>query len=222
MENEKICKNCGSPKPDLPPFGSYVAVHNNDAVKLVKFFRGELDVEKCNVCGEPYAIPSLILSFDNYTEELIFWSPLAREHPDFMRPLEEDAVKNGTAIVSGFETPEQLREAAWERLMPRAEVHDSPGAATPRAQTAEDFSTGKRADHDRFFRLGDVEVFAVHFFLVDDEVIIDVLHDRMAGARDPQHFAIVALAPLQVARGAHQLLEDLGKMTAVQHDQAHA
>ncbi len=44
----------------------------------------------------------------------------------------------------------------------------------------------------------------------------------MARPRDPQHLAVFRLAPFQVATGAHELFERLGKVSRVQKDGAHA
>ena len=46
--------------------------------------------------------------------------------------------------------------------------------------------------------------------------------DRVAGVDDPEALALAGLAPLEVAGGAHQALEDLGEVAGVEDDQAHA
>src|SRR5688572_26458008 len=108
------------------------------------------------------------------------------------------------------------------RFVARAEVDDPAGAARPRAAAAEDFAAREAGNEERTLGLGDVEELAVHLLAWQDEVVVHVPHDRVAGAGDPEDLALVGLAPLEVARGAHQALEDLGEVPAVQDDQAHA
>ena len=48
---------CGTPLPVWPPFGPIVSIRDDDAAKLVEFYRGELDELKCSGCGRPLSPP---------------------------------------------------------------------------------------------------------------------------------------------------------------------
>src|SRR5271155_5183921 len=114
-------------------------------------------------------------------------------------------------------------EIGGKCFMAGAEIDDFSGAARPRASAAKDFAAAEAADQKNSLGLGDVEELAVHFLVIEDEMIVDSLRDGMAGTGDPQNFALGRiLAPFQIATRAHQFFEDLGKMSAVQHQQAHA
>ena len=120
METENIHEPCGARKPNWPRFGPLNTTLDNNASTLVQFFQGEFDVVKCEVCGGPLITPSIVVSFDNYAEDLVFYGSQAREHPEDIRAIEEDAKAKGTTVVSDFDSPSELREAAWQRLSPRA------------------------------------------------------------------------------------------------------
>ena len=54
-------------------------------------------------------------------------------------------------------------------------------------------------------------------------MVVDVFDDRMARVGDPEDFALVGVfTPFEIAARAHQFLEDLGEVPAVEDDQAHA
>lgn len=120
MGNKNICKRCGARKPDWPPFGPLISVLDNDVAELLQFFQGELDDVKCGACGGRLATPSISVSFDHYAEDLVFYGPLARVHPDDIKEIEKNATASGTSVVAGFNSLDALREAAWQRLSPRA------------------------------------------------------------------------------------------------------
>jgi hypothetical protein len=111
----------------------------------------------------------------------------------------------------------------WECFVAGAEIDDFACAAGPGAAAAEDFAAGEAADHEGAFGFGDVEEFAVHFFVGQDEMVFDAFDDGVAGAGDPEDFAFVLeLAPFEVAAGAHEPFEDAGEVAAVEDDEAHA
>lgn len=120
MGIEHIHEPCGASMPNWPPFGPLKSTLDNNARSLAQFFQGEFDVIKCEVCGGPLMTPSIVVSFDNYAEELLFYGPRAREHPEDIRAIEENAKANGTIVVAKFDSPDAIREAAWRRLSPRA------------------------------------------------------------------------------------------------------
>src|ERR1041384_8867535 len=107
------------------------------------------------------------------------------------------------------------------RFMPRPKVEEAPRAPRPAAPAAEHLPAGEAADQHRLLRLGDVEKFAVHLLVFEDKMVVDSLSNRMPRPRDPQNLPVSRLAPLEVAARPHQLSKNLGKMSAVQHDQPH-
>ena len=119
MENVRVCENCGARKPDWPPFGPLISLVDNNSTALLQLFKGEFDAVKCQVCGGPLATPSISIGFDQHAEDLVFFGPLAREHPDDLEAIVNDATAEGTVVVADFDSPSALREAAWQRLSPR-------------------------------------------------------------------------------------------------------
>src|SRR3712207_5951375 len=91
-------------------------------------------------------------------------------------------------------------------LVAGPEVED-PAEPAPVAEPApENLAPAEPADEDELVRLGHVEVLAVHL-LFQLYVLPDALRYRVAGRHHPQPLGVV-VAPLQVAGGAHELLED--------------
>ena len=80
----------------------------------------------------------------------------------------------------------------------------------------------KPADKHGFQRIGHAERLAIHFLLLQLEMLGQAPGNRVVPGRDPQTFPLARLAPGQVARGAHDLFENLGKMRRMQQDQTHA
>jgi tetratricopeptide (TPR) repeat protein len=112
--------SCGTPLHKWPPFGVIISVRDDDAAKLLQFYRGELDEVRCEGCGRPLSpSPSLVVSFNEYTLEYLYYGPAAKGHPD-VRQIEEDAKAKGTTLLSSFENPDELRAAAWQVLQARA------------------------------------------------------------------------------------------------------
>ena len=105
---------CGTP---LPPW----AIEDDDPAKLGQFYQREFDVLKCEGCGRPLApTPSLLVSFNRTGLEYVCYGPAARQHPEDIQKIEQDAETNGTVVHSDFDTPDALRERAWRLLEPRA------------------------------------------------------------------------------------------------------
>jgi len=121
MSSAAVHSLCGTPLPQWPPFGPMISIRDDDAAKLLQFYQGELDQLKCQGCGQPLSPPpSLVVSFNEYTLEYIHYCPLARQHPDIISEIEEDAKAKGNTVLSGFESPDDLRNAAWQILAARA------------------------------------------------------------------------------------------------------
>ena len=99
-------------------------------------------------------------------------------------------------------------------LVTGLEVEDLAEAAGPGAAGAEDFAACEPADEDQIIGLGNVEVLAVHLFLGQFEGSGDALGDGMGGAGAP-YARTVALAPLQTAGAAQDVLHGLGGMCGV-------
>src|SRR6266568_2520106 len=73
----------------------------------------------------------------------------------------------------------------WKRLVPRADVEDSPLSAGIAAAAAKDFAAGKPAHKHQGLWLGDVEVLAIHLFALDLDVGAYPFHNRMSWGRHP-------------------------------------
>ena len=106
--------------------------------------------------------------------------------------------------------------------MTRPEVEDLARAALVGGAAAEDLAALEPGDEDQFVRLRNAERFAVHLLLREFDVLADAFDDRVPLGDDPEPLLLVGLAPLQIAGGAHQPLEDLREVTGVQDDQAGA
>src|SRR5258707_9820405 len=90
------------------------------------------------------------------------------------------------------------------------------------AAAAEDLAAAEPADQDQAFRLGNIEVLAVHLFVLQLKVFSNACDNGMARLYHPQALMIVALAPSQIARSAQQTPENLGEVPGMQHNQSHA
>ncbi len=106
-------------------------------------------------------------------------------------------------------------------LVPRPEVEDP--AATPlvAAARAEDLAARKPADKDESIRCRNVEMFAIHLFVLDQERLAQPLGDGMRRIHDPDAFVFPGFAPLEIAGRAHEPLENPRKVTRMQDDQPH-
>src|SRR3954470_12000134 len=94
------------------------------------------------------------------------------------------------------------------RLVAGSEVEDAATPALVAAAAPEDFATLEPADEDEPVGGRHVEVLAVHLLVVEDERLGQTGGDGMAGIDDPDAFAFVGLAPLEVTGRAHQPPED--------------
>lgn len=101
-----------------------------------------------------------------------------------------------------------------------AKVEDFAAPAIETAPAPKDFAALKPTDENEFVRLGDVKVFAVHFFMGDFDVVAQALGDGMAGVDDPDALFFADFAPFEVAGGAHEFDEDFGEMGGVQGNQS--
>ncbi len=90
------------------------------------------------------------------------------------------------------------------------------------AAAAEDFPALEPAEEDELVGRRDVEMLAVHLLVLELDLLRQPGRDRVPGCHDPEPLALVGVAPLEVAAGAHQAHEDLGEMRRMEHDQAHA
>jgi hypothetical protein len=108
-----------------------------------------------------------------------------------------------------------------EGFVAGAEVDDFAFAAGPGAAGAEDVTAFEPGDHDEFVGGGDVEEFAVHFFVGDVEVFGEAVGDFVGGVDDPEAFELAGLAPFEAAAGAHEFAEGLGEVGGVEKDDAH-
>ena len=110
-----------------------------------------------------------------------------------------------------------------EGLVAGLEVEDLAATAVEAAAAAEDFAALKPADEHEVVRCGDVEVFAVGLLVRDDDLFLETVDDGMGGIHDPHDHHLVVFSPLEVeGGGAADLVEDLGSVAGVQHDEAHA
>ena len=90
------------------------------------------------------------------------------------------------------------------------------------AARAEHLTAAEGAEEDQLVRGRDVEELAVHLLLVDNQRVRDAAGDRVGRVDRPDQLAVVGGAPPERARRPHQGREDLGPMSRVQDDQAHA
>ena len=121
MSSAEVHSLCGTPLPQWPEFGPLISIRDDDATKLLQFYKGELDQVKCQGCGRPLSVrPSLVVSFNEYTLEFIHYGPLARQNPDFISEIEAKAKADGNTVLSGYESSDELRAIAWEILADRA------------------------------------------------------------------------------------------------------
>ncbi len=109
-----------------------------------------------------------------------------------------------------------------EGLVAGTEVDDFAFAAGPGAAGAEDVSAFEPGDHDEFIGGGDVEMFAVHFFVGDVEMFGEAVGDFVGGVEDPETFKLAGFAPFEAALGAHEFAERVGIVGGVEDDEAHA
>src|SRR5690606_6468200 len=107
-------------------------------------------------------------------------------------------------------------------LVAGREIEDVAAAALEGDAGAEHVAAVIPADEHGLFRLGDREGLAVHLGFRNDEGGRQAGGDRMGTVDGPDPLLFPRLAPLQGARSAHQLPEDLGEMTGVKDDEAHA
>jgi tetratricopeptide (TPR) repeat protein len=121
MSAGAVHADCGTPLPQWPPFGPIVSIRDDDAAKLVEFYRGQLDQLKCEGCGRALSpAPSLVVSFNEYALEYLYCGPAAKERPEVVRELEEDAKAKGNLVLAGGDSPDELRSIAWGILEARA------------------------------------------------------------------------------------------------------
>ena len=107
-------------------------------------------------------------------------------------------------------------------FMARAEVENLALAASPSGAGSEDLATGKPADEEEFVRGGNAEGFAIHLLGRELDVGADALGDGVGRADVPEAFLVSGLAPSEGASVAHEGLEDLGVVAAVEDDETHA
>ena len=63
---------------------------------------------------------------------------------------------------------------------------------------------------------------AVHLLALEQYALWDASRNGVTRRDRPDPLAVVGFAPFEVATRAHQGLENLAEMSAVQHDQTHA
>jgi hypothetical protein len=107
-------------------------------------------------------------------------------------------------------------------LMPWTEIEDFTLPATEGAAASEYFPAFEPAYEDELVRCWNVEVLAIHFLRLQLEELGNPRRDRVGWIYRPDTLLLVRFAPLQVASGSHQLLEDFGEMAGVQYDKPHA
>lgn len=104
----------------------------------------------------------------------------------------------------------------------RAEIKDATAAATPGASAPEHLAALEPGDEYQIVWSRDAEGFAVHFALLQFDVVIDAVGDGVSGIHHPDAFPFPGLAPAQGATGAEDAFEEFGPMTAVEDDESHA
>ncbi len=109
-----------------------------------------------------------------------------------------------------------------EGFVAGAEVEDLARSPMEAAAAAEDFAAGKPAHEDQRVGRRDVEALAVHLHVRNLDVFAQALRDGVSRLHDPEPLFLAGFAPLQIARGSHQALENLGEMAGVEDDEAHA
>ncbi len=106
--------------------------------------------------------------------------------------------------------------------MAGAEVENPARPAPPGGAGAEHFAAGEPADEDQLVRRRDAEGLAVHLLGRDLEARTDALGDGVGRVDDPKALLVGGLAPGERAGVAHEGLEDLRVVAAVEDDEAHA
>ncbi|MPM86493.1 hypothetical protein SDC9_133582 [bioreactor metagenome] len=87
---------------------------------------------------------------------------------------------------------------------------------------AEYFTAFKPGEENNFGFRRHIEPLAVHLLVRKLEIFADALRDRMRGGNIPKSFFFGDFAPFERAAATGDRLEDFGKMTGMEHDQAHA
>ena len=104
-----------------------------------------------------------------------------------------------------------------------SEVEDLTAASLVSAAGTEYFAAGEPADEYEFIGFGNHEVFAVGFFVFEDDVFADAFCDGMTLVDNPEDFLVAGFTPLEVVGGStHELLEDLGCVAGVENYETHA
>src|ERR1700722_8800729 len=91
-----------------------------------------------------------------------------------------------------------------KRLMAGTKIKDLAITPSPATAGPENFTALEPGNKHRFFRSGNSEGFAVHFFVRNFEVGLDSLSDRVARIAYPKPFFFAGFAPDKGAGGAHQ------------------
>src|SRR5216683_222442 len=94
-----------------------------------------------------------------------------------------------------------------KRFVAGAEIENLALPTRITAAAAEDLAAAEPADQDQAFRLVNIEVLAVHLFVLQLKVFSNACDNRVTRLYHPQALMIIALAPSQIARGAQQTPE---------------
>src|SRR4030095_7958811 len=106
--------------------------------------------------------------------------------------------------------------------MPRTEIKDFALAAVKGAAAAEHFSAFEPAYEYELIWCWYIKVLAIHFLVLQSNVLRKAGCDRMCWINDPNTLLLARFAPLQIAARTHQLFENFREVAGMQNDQAHA
>ena len=106
--------------------------------------------------------------------------------------------------------------------MSRAEIEDFTRAAIEAAAAPEDLATLEPADEDKLVRRRYIEGLTVHLGMLELKVIADPVSYWVSSGYNPESLPLANFPPLQVTCCSHETPKDLGEVTGMENDQAHA
>lgn len=108
----------------------------------------------------------------------------------------------------GNDALNQRMMISWMGLMAGPEIKDPSLPTSIATSTAKDLSTTEPAQQNQDIGLRNIEILAIHLFVIQFKVRANARDGRMARLNDPQSLVVIALSPVEITGRTHQTFED--------------